>query len=148
MSTPPPITLSAEQWAARVCDASKILLALLPAFQVVIKDDPGVAALVGLLLARSVCCSATGIPSFAWYCARVAELPGPEPMSTPPPIGNDAEQAARARHAVDAHGWRFVECAGCAGEGCAKCDGVGCFMAPGTSDPCGPACPFLDLKGN
>lgn len=65
-----------REFADRVREAALMVMDLLPA----VIDSTGslrMAALVGVMLTRAVCISCPQLPSFEWFCARVAELPDP-----------------------------------------------------------------------
>ena len=66
-------------------------------------------------------------------------------------VGTEGQQLARLAHAEEVHGLTPHDCLACDGDNpdCEPCRGLGVLftLPPGERlEPCGPDCPFLDLR--
>lgn len=63
--------------------------------------------------------------------------------------GTEAQQLARLRHVIEAHGFQLVECPSCDGRvgGCEACeDEDGLVFKRGNFAPCSPRCPMHEVR--
>lgn len=55
-------------------------------------------------------------------------------------------RAKIAEHLADVHGWRWVDCEFCDGDGCDECEGTGLVLEMRLREACGDHCPIVEMS--